>query len=125
MLKVYVPDTLVSQVGDWCGGISLAAGVPICCESDNSGLYVKAPNAEWATRLSALFSEVCEAAKPKIEAVYKGIAYTLIEFDVGRWKWAFYPKDGPSQQGELSAIREHAEMACMSAINSWFRTKSG
>ena len=57
MLKVYVPDTMLSEVSDLCSDISLAAGIPICCGSDNFGLYVNAPNAEWATRLSVLLSE--------------------------------------------------------------------
>lgn len=60
----------------------------------------------------------------KNEAGYKGIAYALTELENSRWKWAFFPKDGPSQQGEIMGTREHAEMACMSAINSWFKAKS-
>lgn len=59
----------------------------------------------------------------KNESGYKGIAYALTELDNDRWKWAFFPKDGPALQGEIMGTREHAEMACMNAINSWFKTK--
>jgi hypothetical protein len=57
----------------------------------------------------------------KNENGYKGIEYWLTDLGDGRWKWTFFPKqnDEPPHHGEISGTREHAEIACMSAINSW------
>ena len=62
----------------------------------------------------------------KNEHGYKGVAYSLTDLGGGRWNWAFYPKkdDGPAHRGEAVGTREDAEIACMSAINSWLRQRS-
>jgi len=93
-------------------------------------LYAKAApsvggDTNWVSAHDQLRSQRYEAnAVLKHDAGYKGVAYALIELESGRWKWAFYPKDGPPQQGEVQGTREHAEMACMNGINQWFSTKS-
>ena len=60
------------------------------------------------------------------EQGYKGVAYGLSDLGNGRWNWAFYPSkhDGPAHRGEVVGTREHAEIACMSAINNWLRQSS-
>lgn len=62
----------------------------------------------------------------KNEQGYKGVAYTLTDLGNDRWNWAFYPnkQDGPAHRGEVVGTREHAEIACMSAINNWLRQNS-
>jgi hypothetical protein len=51
---------------------------------------------------------------------YKGIEYELKSVDGDRWTWIFFPRtEGEPQVGEVTGIREHAEMACMTAINRW------
>jgi len=52
---------------------------------------------------------------------YKGIEYALTDLGNDRWGWVFYPKkeEGPAHRGEVLGTREHAEMACMRAINLW------
>jgi hypothetical protein len=59
----------------------------------------------------------------KNEHGYKGVAYSLTDLGNERWNWAFYPRkgDGPAHRGEAVGTREHAEIACMSAINNWLR----
>ena len=62
----------------------------------------------------------------KNEHGYKGVANSLTDLGSGRWNWAFYPHkdDGPAHRGEVVGTSEHAEMACMSAINNWLRQSS-
>jgi len=57
------------------------------------------------------------------KAGYKGIEYALTDLGNDRWGWAFYPtkEDRPAHRGEATGTREHAEMACMRAINLWLR----
>ena len=57
---------------------------------------------------------------------YKGVEYGLTDLGNSRWKWVFFPKaEGePPQRGEAVGSREHAEMACMSAINRWLREEA-
>ncbi len=59
----------------------------------------------------------------KNENGYKGIEYALTDLGNNKWGWAFYPKkkDGPVHRGEAVGTREHAEMACIGAINGWLR----
>jgi hypothetical protein len=64
MLKICVPSILSSEIDDWCGGISLAAGVPISCGKDHLGHYVSAPSAAWATPLTAAVADLCESLIP-------------------------------------------------------------
>jgi hypothetical protein len=56
------------------------------------------------------------------KAAYKGIAYVLTDLGNDRWSWVFHPRhDAPAYRGEATGNREHAEMACMRAINQWLR----
>lgn len=55
----------------------------------------------------------------KNEQGYKGIEYGLTDRGNGIWGWVFYSREGPPHRGEVTGDREHAEMACMRAINSW------
>ena len=58
-------------------------------------------------------------------AGYKGIEYSLTDLDNDRWAWAFYPQQGGlAHRGEVIGTREHAEMACMRAINQWLRQEA-
>ncbi len=70
--------------------------------------------------------ELVEQVVLRNEKGYKGVAYGLTDLGNGRWKWIFCPKkeDGPPQHGEATGTREHAEMACMSAINAWLTSES-
>lgn len=63
----------------------------------------------------------------KNEQGYKGVEYGLTDLENDRWNWAFFPKkeDEPTQRGEATGTREHAEMACMRAINRWLSGNSG
>ena len=58
---------------------------------------------------------------------YKGIEYTLTEFDKDRWGWVFFPQgeDRLPRGGEVRGTREHVEMACMKAINRWLSSDLG
>ena len=55
----------------------------------------------------------------KNEHGYKGIEYGLTDRGIGTWGWVFYPSEGPPNRGEVTGDREHAEMSCIRAINSW------
>lgn len=56
------------------------------------------------------------------KAGYKGIEYALTDLGQDRWSWVFHPRhDGPAHRGEALGTREHAEMACMRAINLWLQ----
>jgi hypothetical protein len=52
---------------------------------------------------------------------YKGVEYMLIQRNKDQWDWMFFPTLGDRlpRGGELSGTRDHAEMACMSAIAKW------
>src|SRR5476651_1302780 len=56
-----------------------------------------------------------------LKATYKGIEYGLTDLGNDRWAWAFYSKSegALAHRGEATGTREHAEMACMRAINAW------
>jgi hypothetical protein len=52
---------------------------------------------------------------------YKGVEYVLLGLAPDKWSWIFFPKIRGElpRGGEVTGSREHAEIACMRAINQW------
>jgi len=61
----------------------------------------------------------------KIASSYKGVEYALAQHAEDKWDWMFFPKIGDPlpRGGEVIGTREHAEIACMRAINRWLKEK--